>query len=725
MKKTALWLGAVTVVAGIAMQRPVSAAEMFADVPREHWAYSAVNNLQERGIVIGYPDGTFGGKRAMTRYEFAVAIDRLVDWVNRTIKENGGTSVTTPPSTEGMTQAQVETMINDKLRGLPTKEDLETVRRLSEEFKDELTALGTNVEALRHDLDGLKARVGAIEERLNRWSFSGELNAIGRGERGQKTTMPGFGNARRPVIDLDSRTDNNGSQGLLQNAKALYSLDLGVTGRVSSGVTANALFNIGNYLPWVNTNRQNPGVSASGFNSVGGYASDISTIPGMANAGGPGAPISNVLANRPITQGNQGKDAVNTSYSEFTPAKVYLSSPVRDLWFMKDNDVSVGKLGVQFTPYTLRKVDPDSYTNVTLTDNGDIIGTGAVAHSTVGPVHMTGYAMTHYTGRTSGGGATNSGDPLFISWGGPSVLSAITYGAMPIDQSMGVHGTAQFGRFKVGGTYLEGGVTAPIGTPGSPYSNGIWVNRANKNNNGRAMVPKRAQVFGAELSFPLFSKLSVVGEFASSNLLAGTRVGDREGVYSLNKRNAYDAKLNWGAGRLNVAAGYKQVDPFFGAPGAWGNIGRWKNPTNIKGFNGSLGYNLGPITLKASIERYKSVQVDLASSRNPFIARPNTFFTNNFQNKIDHHKFGASYNLSPSNSVDLGWEEARIRPYDVAAKAKETYWTIGVGHTFNQNTLVKVIYQMVDYKDNGAGLYTVPGGRYKGGIGVTQLSVRF
>jgi hypothetical protein len=187
MKRTALWLGAAAVLAGSAMPRSASAAEMFADVPQDHWAYQAVNNLQERGIVIGYPDGTFGGKRAMTRYEFALAVDRLVDWVNKTVQTNieevrklipAGAG---PVGTDGVSAADVERMINERLRGLPTREDLETVRRLSEEFREELTALGTNVEALRRDLDALKARVGAIEEKLARWSFSGEASLIGRG----------------------------------------------------------------------------------------------------------------------------------------------------------------------------------------------------------------------------------------------------------------------------------------------------------------------------------------------------------------------------------------------------------------------------------------------------------------------------------------------------------------------------------------------------------------
>src|SRR5438128_1311760 len=55
-----------------------AASGPFADVPADHWAYNSVDTLQKAGIVIGYPDGTYGGKRAMTRYEFAVAIARLL-----------------------------------------------------------------------------------------------------------------------------------------------------------------------------------------------------------------------------------------------------------------------------------------------------------------------------------------------------------------------------------------------------------------------------------------------------------------------------------------------------------------------------------------------------------------------------------------------------------------------------------------------------------------------
>ena len=51
---------------------------VFPDVPENHWAYNMVQDLAYKGIVAGYPDGTFSGDRTLTRYEFAVALDRAI-----------------------------------------------------------------------------------------------------------------------------------------------------------------------------------------------------------------------------------------------------------------------------------------------------------------------------------------------------------------------------------------------------------------------------------------------------------------------------------------------------------------------------------------------------------------------------------------------------------------------------------------------------------------------
>src|SRR6476620_5157039 len=112
MRRTALL---VALASAVLLGRAAHAQGPFADVPTDHWAYDAVNQLAAQGIFTGYPDGTFGGKRALKRYEFAVAIQRMLQDVQRRIdaasaahetKPHGGAPP--PPTTGGASQADVD-----------------------------------------------------------------------------------------------------------------------------------------------------------------------------------------------------------------------------------------------------------------------------------------------------------------------------------------------------------------------------------------------------------------------------------------------------------------------------------------------------------------------------------------------------------------------------------------------------------------------------------------
>jgi hypothetical protein len=68
-----------TLLAGIALFANGSAQvapDRFVDVPTDHWAYNAVESLRQKGILLGYPDQNYRGKRTLTRYELAAALDR-------------------------------------------------------------------------------------------------------------------------------------------------------------------------------------------------------------------------------------------------------------------------------------------------------------------------------------------------------------------------------------------------------------------------------------------------------------------------------------------------------------------------------------------------------------------------------------------------------------------------------------------------------------------------
>ena len=67
-------------VTGIGQGQPMDPVKMklFPDIAKNHWAYEAVEELTKQGLLEGYPDGTFGGDRMMTRYEFAEIVYRAM-----------------------------------------------------------------------------------------------------------------------------------------------------------------------------------------------------------------------------------------------------------------------------------------------------------------------------------------------------------------------------------------------------------------------------------------------------------------------------------------------------------------------------------------------------------------------------------------------------------------------------------------------------------------------
>jgi len=121
---------AVAVALLVALAAPAFAAiNPFIDVPVNHWAYDAIGQLAARGILSGYPDGTYKGRQPTTRYEMASALARALALVD-------------------MNKA--------------SRQDVELIKKLVLEFKDELDALGVTV-------DGLYDSVSVLERRLGGW----------------------------------------------------------------------------------------------------------------------------------------------------------------------------------------------------------------------------------------------------------------------------------------------------------------------------------------------------------------------------------------------------------------------------------------------------------------------------------------------------------------------------------------------------------------------------
>ncbi|WP_009633481.1 iron uptake porin [Synechocystis sp. PCC 7509] len=101
----------------------VTSVSQLSDVQPTDWAFQALQSLVERyGCIAGYPDGTYRGNRATTRYEFAAGLNACLDRVNELIA----------------------TATADAVR----REDLATLQRLQEEFATELATLRGRVDSL-------------------------------------------------------------------------------------------------------------------------------------------------------------------------------------------------------------------------------------------------------------------------------------------------------------------------------------------------------------------------------------------------------------------------------------------------------------------------------------------------------------------------------------------------------------------------------------------------
>ena len=119
MKKTLVSALTTALVVGAA-STTFAAANPFSDVPADHWAYDAVAQLAQDGVINGYGDGTFRGQQEITRYEMAQMVAKAM--------------------------AKTDVSAADKAM----------IDKLAAEFSDELNNLGVRVSNLEKKTDNVK-----------------------------------------------------------------------------------------------------------------------------------------------------------------------------------------------------------------------------------------------------------------------------------------------------------------------------------------------------------------------------------------------------------------------------------------------------------------------------------------------------------------------------------------------------------------------------------------
>ncbi|HEY0867840.1 MAG TPA: S-layer homology domain-containing protein [Fimbriimonas sp.] len=128
------------------------------DVPRNHWAFDAVDTLFREGLLKGYPDGTFKGSRPLSRYELAAVLAGM----NRNLQSRldaikAGTVKATPQE-----RAQIEA----QLRAIRGEVDaLKPMKGEIDELTQRLLAMRSRLGTMRSDVDDLRKRTAELDKK--------------------------------------------------------------------------------------------------------------------------------------------------------------------------------------------------------------------------------------------------------------------------------------------------------------------------------------------------------------------------------------------------------------------------------------------------------------------------------------------------------------------------------------------------------------------------------
>jgi len=119
----------------------ITNASQFRDVQPSDWAYEALDRIvQKYGCLVGYPDGSFRGNRALSRYEFAAGLNACLTQVEKLISANGNSV---------------------------SNEDFETLQRLTNDFRSDLANLGTRINTIESRTSFLEDHQFSATTKLN------------------------------------------------------------------------------------------------------------------------------------------------------------------------------------------------------------------------------------------------------------------------------------------------------------------------------------------------------------------------------------------------------------------------------------------------------------------------------------------------------------------------------------------------------------------------------
>jgi len=622
MKKVVSLLGAALCLALVVPAR-AQAPDMFKDLPTDHWAYQATESLRAKGILWGYPDGYFRGKRTLTRYEFAVALERLLQNVNKEPGPAGPAGAAGPAGPAGETgPAGPAGEAGPKGDPGMAPEEVAKVVKLVDEFGAELKAMGNDVKAINRKLEALTKDVATLKKTVDAMpKIGGQLYFGTRVDR-----------ASSPYVDIDGRGHTND---LTNSAAMVQEFNLTIDAKVPGGGNVSAILTTGNYKNYLGSNLAT--LDVFGTNPNAGSDTYIKKLEFSGAVGGPG----------------------------------------------RDSKLTIGRLGLELGAYTLSKVRPDTYFANPF-DTDKFYADGFKVDTKFGSVDTSIYAVKFDTVRGTDGKVVNSpiagaypitgeggtlvppaGKPIGLAVPGEAIivdqLGGVSLG-LNLKEGLGLKGgTLKFNAYGATGQGMETGATSLV-------------------------------VLSSELGLAINDALSFKGDWSKSNI-----GGSRFASNNASQNNAFAGVFDYNSGKIVASAGYKYIDPYFYAPGYWGKIGNWTNPTNVKGPVLDLAYQFAP-------------HFGMSIGGGFWTPARNLGGVDIDGTELWQGKAGVKWDISKSLSTTLDWEgvfyNIPVSIFDVEGSGKvhptEHYITLGAGYKLTSATKLGLAYQIGSFNGRGA-----------------------
>ncbi len=668
-----------------ALVAPALAQDNFPDTPANHWAFEALARLKKDGILVGYPDGLYRGARPASRYELAAAVHAA--YVNLKNQSDGlagqidALKAKVDAGSGGVTKADLDNLkaalaaTQSQVDGMKAwGDDIASLKKMAGEFSKELQSMGVDVEGLKKGLGDLGDRVTALEKRKLPVDISGGLDLL---------MLNGYSSSDRFGITVDGRPTGVGEGsysgrpvGMSRDFTFLHEGSLTLTGTNDTGPKWHGTVVIGNMVD-SDFNNSNP------------------------TGGEPFESQSETNSGTPFGAGQED---------------VYLQDFAVD-WdtsiMSLDLGVEAGRVGYKISPLIFQRPNVTApYFYNDRWDNGKWYFDGANVRLKVSSAKVNIFGGRDNT--TEGG--TVGGNPTAGMWAGQNGVPFFPgEGSRPTGQWVGWLPIAQ---------HLGVNVGLPLGANGTLDLAYLWLS-SNELDSGIGPDPSGmangVNVYGGTAYFN-FGGFNVEGAYSKSDMVFNNHasVSKQDDAYWINIAKDFG---KWGA-----KVGYRQINPQFAAPGDWGRIGMWWNPTDIKGITADAHIDLSDTTkLWASGQFY-------TGTGNSVTVNNTTFSGLGTDDKITSIIIGISHKLGTANTLDLGYEAVNWSLADrpsisfTGGKPVERWYDIGLKHQINANSSFRVLWQISDYDSkNVAGFGTsfdnAP--RATGGLLSTQLSIKF